>query len=329
MVEQINKDLYRIGVPLPGNPLKELNSYVLLGKKRNLIVDTGFNMPTCKEAMNKGIMEIGIPQNSFDLFITHVHSDHCGLVKYLSGVNNKVYCSNYTSYAFNGSYGNKVLYGYFNDMVVQSGLPMMELDIHPGIQYAPETIGEDNIIIIRDKDVINLGDWKLQFIMTTGHAPEHVCLYDKKRKILFSGDHILDGITPNNTVWSSPWRSKKDLLGEYLANLDKIDKLEIDVTYPAHRNKIIDTHGRIGELKDHHAKRLNSILAILGKSKMNGVEVASKMQWDLRGQTWGNFNIIHKLFATGEALSHLVHLVCLGVLKEELYDGIVYYSKLN
>lgn len=328
MVEKIDNDLYRIGIPLPGNPLKELNSYVLLGGERNLVIDTGFNMPECKEAMDKGMKEIGLSRESCDLFITHVHSDHCGLVGYLSRPDTQVYCSNYTSYAFaHGSYGNEVLYGYFNAMVAQSGLPMMDLASHPGAQYAPEAA--DNVVIVQDGDIIRVGNWTLQCIMTSGHAPEHVCLYDKERKVLFSGDHILAGITPNNALWDSPWEVQEDLLGEYLANLDKMEKLAIAVIYPAHRASITNVHGRIQELKEHHARRLNGILMILGEGKMNGAEIAGKMHWDLRGKLWSDFSLTHKLFATGEALSHLTHFVHLGVLKKELCNGIVYYSKSN
>jgi glyoxylase-like metal-dependent hydrolase (beta-lactamase superfamily II) len=328
MVEKLCEDLYRIGIPLTGNPLKELNSYVLLGGERNLVVDTGFNMDECKEAMDKGLEEIGISKDTVDLFITHVHSDHCGLVGYMSNSDTKVFCSQYTSYAFaHGSIGDEVLYGYFNDMVVQSGLPMMDLAIHPGAQYAPQFA--DNIQIINDGDVICLGNWNVECIMTNGHAPEHMCLYDKTRKVLFSGDHILAGITPNNALWDSPWEVKEDLLGEYLSNLDMIGALDINVTYPAHRAIITDVYQRISELKEHHARRLDDILMILGGNKMNGAEVASQMHWDLRGRLWQDFSLTHKLFATGEALSHLTHLVHTNVLKKELRDGIVYYYRSN
>jgi hypothetical protein len=42
MPEEIRKNLYRVPVPLPGNPLKELNSYVIKGSDRTLVVDTAF-----------------------------------------------------------------------------------------------------------------------------------------------------------------------------------------------------------------------------------------------------------------------------------------------
>ena len=40
MTECISEGLYRIPVPLPGNPLRELNSYLLRGRERSLLIDT-------------------------------------------------------------------------------------------------------------------------------------------------------------------------------------------------------------------------------------------------------------------------------------------------
>ena len=42
MTESILPGLYRIPVPLPGNPLKELNAYLLRGNERSILIDTGF-----------------------------------------------------------------------------------------------------------------------------------------------------------------------------------------------------------------------------------------------------------------------------------------------
>ena len=41
MIDEVYPNLYRIEIPLPRNPLKSLNSYVIKGSSRNLIVDTG------------------------------------------------------------------------------------------------------------------------------------------------------------------------------------------------------------------------------------------------------------------------------------------------
>ena len=51
MVEEVMERLYRIEVPLHNSPLKELNSYVIKGNGRDLVIDTGFNRTACYEAM--------------------------------------------------------------------------------------------------------------------------------------------------------------------------------------------------------------------------------------------------------------------------------------
>jgi hypothetical protein len=47
MVEQILPDLYRIEIPVPKSPLKALNAYLLKGRKRFLLIDTGWNQQEC------------------------------------------------------------------------------------------------------------------------------------------------------------------------------------------------------------------------------------------------------------------------------------------
>ncbi len=49
MIEEVTKYFYRVEIPLPGNPLKSINSYILKGRGRNLIIDTGMNQEECME----------------------------------------------------------------------------------------------------------------------------------------------------------------------------------------------------------------------------------------------------------------------------------------
>ena len=43
MIEEIVSNMYRTEIPLRGSPLKWLNSYIVKGGDRFLIIDTGFN----------------------------------------------------------------------------------------------------------------------------------------------------------------------------------------------------------------------------------------------------------------------------------------------
>ena len=66
MPQQIIPNLYRIPVPLPGNPLKELNAYLIRGKDRCLLVDTGFRQDPCRQALFSQLKELGLELNPSD-----------------------------------------------------------------------------------------------------------------------------------------------------------------------------------------------------------------------------------------------------------------------
>ena len=52
MAERITSNLWRLDIPLVGNPLKNLNSYLITGE-RSLLIDTGFRQDPCREAMER------------------------------------------------------------------------------------------------------------------------------------------------------------------------------------------------------------------------------------------------------------------------------------
>ena len=71
MVEEVAKNIYRIGVPLPNNPLKELNSYFIRGKDSDLLIDTGFRCDTCFQALAAGLDALHSEPTRRDVLITH------------------------------------------------------------------------------------------------------------------------------------------------------------------------------------------------------------------------------------------------------------------
>jgi glyoxylase-like metal-dependent hydrolase (beta-lactamase superfamily II) len=327
MIEEVFRNIFKIEIPLPQNPLRFLNSYFIRGRERNLLIDSGFNRPECREAMDRAILDIGFSMVDTDIFVTHLHGDHSGLSAYLSRPENTIRTGVYTArYLTTGEGGAQ-----FEGFVIQSGLAAMGISpydksVHPGYKYASGLVSRAGTVA--DGDIVQVGDLSLLCIETSGHCPDHMCLYEPEQKILFSGDHILGTITPNISIWNIPWELKVDYLGSYLKNLDKIAALETDLVLPGHRSVLKDCRKRIEELKIHHKNRLNSILEILGDKKMNGAEVASKMKWDLKANSWEEFPPAQKFFATAEALSHLAHLGFQNVLVKELRDGVVYYSRV-
>lgn len=324
MIEQVFPDIYRIKIPLPDNPLRATNSYLIRGQKRNLLVDTGFNREESRKAMDQALQELDVNLESTDLFITHLHSDHAGLVQRLATDNSTVWMSETDARVVGASRGSSH-WTIFSEFLHKSGLIAMGVEDvvakHPGYRFASEVF--DNFTLVEDGDEIKVGDFCFRCVQTPGHTRGHMCLYEPGKKLLFSGDHILGKITPNITLW----QINEDVLGSYLESLDKIAELDVNMVFPGHRYILHDCRGRIQELKAHHDRRLDDIIKILGQETMSGAEVASQMRWDLSYKTWDEFPWGQKLFATGEAVSHLYHLTVMGRLSMLTREGIIYFKQ--
>ena len=112
----------------------------------------------------------------------------------------------------------------------------------------------------------------------------------------------------------------------YLASLDKVAGLPVDLVLPGHR-RLIRNHGaRIAELKQHHAQRLDEVLTILEGAPLNAVQVASRMTWDIKADSWDQFPVAQRWFATGEAISHLRYLEEEGKLARKNSEKFKLYS---
>jgi glyoxylase-like metal-dependent hydrolase (beta-lactamase superfamily II) len=322
MPEELYPGLYLIKIPLPGSPLKNLNAYLIKGDARSLLVDTGLNRDECRDAMHRGLADIGVPLESLDIFITHLHADHFGLVSTIA--------TNSTMIFFNRPDGEIIEnWQGFDPMVAyagKNGFPEDDLraalNQHPGYKYGTNWMPA--LRMIDDNEKLTYGVYELTCIQTPGHTPGHTCLYNEKNRFLIAGDHILEDITPNIQCWSDD----HDPLKDYLKSLDKIRNLPVDRVLPGHRRVFTNYTERIDTLRNHHLRRLKEIEAILGQGvPMSAYEVASRMKWDITAENWESFPVAQKWFATGEAVSHLRLLENDGRIDKDGNGRVVTYTK--
>ncbi|UCD82042.1 MAG: MBL fold metallo-hydrolase [Desulfobacterales bacterium] len=319
MCQEIMPNFFRLKIPLPESPLKYLNSYLIKDSDRSMIIDTGLNRRECLVAMQAGLNKVGIDLKKADIFVTHLHADHFGLVGKLATETTNVYFSRPEKELMESWEGFGAMIAYAG----RNGFPENELraalDKHPGAKYGSEWIPE--LKVLEDGDVIHAGDYHFTCVTTPGHTMGHTCLYEPAQKFLVAGDHILIDITPNIQCWSN----EQNPLKLYLASLDKVSGLQIDLVLPGHRRLIREPENRIAELKAHHRRRLDEVLSILEGKSMTAFEVASRMTWDLKCDDWNDFPVAQRWFATGEAISHLRYLEEEGGVRRETADKLTRY----
>jgi glyoxylase-like metal-dependent hydrolase (beta-lactamase superfamily II) len=324
-MREIYKNIYLKELPLPNNPLKFLNFYIVKGEERSMIVDTGFNREDTKEQILEVFRELSLEPEKTILFLTHLHSDHTGLASFFEELGLTIYASVVDGDLLNESVdADDPMWLETIQQGKWQGLEEDNLSIeeHPGFKFRPTSL--INYTPAVPGEHIRIGEYNFEIVDLHGHTPGIVGLYDEKHRILFCGDHILGKITPNITFWGFQYG---DMLGAYLESLDKVYDMEIDHLFSSHRFLVEDHRSRIRELKEHHEKRLEEARKALKRTGKSTVRtVAKQMHWDISSKNWDNFPKSQKWFAAGEAHAHLERLRALGEADMEEIDGVLYYS---
>lgn len=324
MIEEIRPNLFRCEIPLPGNPLKMLNCYIVKAGKKSLIVDTGFNQKECRAAFFSYIEELDIDLTRSEVVITHLHSDHSGLASELYSLGAKLYFS-----AGDGRItkleASNTNWEHAYRMMKHFGFENNEdfFERHPGKafgtddNFAYEVLGEGNLL--------KIGEYCFKVISVPGHTPDMINLYDEKKKIYLSGDHVLAIITPNIGYWGEDYPV---VLNEYFNSLKKIYDYDIEIMLPSHRALINNHKKRIDELFDHHETRLFEIKMILNQTaeRLTVQEIAAKMHWRIRAKNWSEFPDAQKWFAASEAMAHLDYLAYRGEISMRTENDTFYFS---
>lgn len=317
--ELILPDLFRIEVPLPKNPLKAINSYVIKGEGRDLIIDTGMNRPECEAVLRDGLAALEVDLDYADFFITHLHADHVGLVATLASEDATVY--------FNQPDAASITHGIrweaYLEYARRNGFPPDQLQPalqrHPGYRYTGQH--GRGFHLVHDGDRLTVGDYNFVCVETPGHTKGHTCLYEPEKRLFFSGDHVLEDITPNISLFADG----ENPLRRYLDSLARIEELNVDLVLPGHRRTFRHLRERIAKLREHHHARAEEVLRLLGRERASAYVVATRMTWSLTYESWEDFPVSQKWFATGEAIAHLRYLEEEGrALREDTGDMIFY-----
>jgi glyoxylase-like metal-dependent hydrolase (beta-lactamase superfamily II) len=108
-----------------------------------------------------------------------------------------------------------------------------------------------------DGEILKLGDEELTAIHTPGHASNCVCYLLARAGLLFTGDHVLEGVSP---VILPPDGD----MSAYFASLDKLNGYEFERIAPGHGEVMGRGKRVIAMLRAHRQARENKVLACLG-----------------------------------------------------------------
>lgn len=318
-VKQVRTGVFWLRMPLPF-ALEHINLWLLEDGTGWTIIDCGLGTDTTRtlwEQIFAGGLN-GRPVRR--LIVTHCHPDHIGLAAWLCEKFGLKPCMTSSEYVHAHAVYHRVAgtdHAALRILHERHGLDGARLDAlssradpyRRGVPTLPNAYER-----IKDGERLVIGEYAWRVIVGHGHSPAHAALYCEKLGVLIAGDMLLPRISTNVSVW--PMEPEGDPLGEFLASLDHFGELAADtLVLPSHGLPFRGMHHRIAELKRHHQTRLDRLIAVCERPSTAAELLPHLFQ--------RKFDDYHLVFAMGETIAHLNHLMHRGVFKRgERPDGI-------
>lgn len=226
-VEAIDKGTYAIG---EYKHWEETHSYLLIGEKRALLIDTGLGVADIKNVVDS------LTSLPVSVVTTHVHWDHIGG----HGLFNDIAVHEAEKNWLAGNFPIPLEVAKKNLTLEPCAFPK-DFNIEKYRIYRGEPTR-----ILHDGEILDLGNRRVKVIHTPGHSPGHCCFYEEKRKYLYSGDLIYQGCL------DAFYPSTDTLL--FMRSVERIKTLDIEKILPAHHRLNISV-----DLTDKVANAFNEL----------------------------------------------------------------------
>ncbi len=323
---EIETGIFWARMPLP-MLIDHVNVYILEGVDSLTIIDTGLNVGLCRRSWMNILKSFFKGKTVKKVLITHHHPDHIGLLGwFMENYSLKVLCSR-TSWLL-----ARMLYFDKQDKPTaqavefwrKAGMDKETLELKlsekpfnfsDGVAYFP--LGFE---ALSNGQTINLGgkEWKVQF--GQGHAPDHITLWGLDRKIVFSGDQIIPGISSNLGVY--PTEPFLDTVGAWMETCARFKEMASSdhLVLPGHKLPFTGLKERLSQLIENHSQVLGRIEKFLSNNPSTAVELFEPIfRRSIKTSEYG--------LALAEAVGHINYFrVRNRLLWRTRSDGAVLYS---
>jgi len=328
---ELFKGINQIKLPLLKVGPENVNVYIVEGTEGNLMIDTGWNTPEAFNTLAQEMKNSGFAMKDIThIAVTHIHPDHVGLAGKIAEIANSQIFMSETEYGLMDSRYSSPngLLGQMTAFLKANGVPDWELkmlsEASSAIRSFVSPIKSANLV--KAGDVISMPPFEFQVIITPGHSPGHLCLYEPNKKYLFTGDHVLAESLPNI---SYHLQSGDNPLGDYVEALSAMNEMDVRFVFPGHGSVFSGLGPKIDDIIRLHRDQIRGIQKVMGVEIKNGYDVARAIPWTAGDEAvpYDKLEPIERRLAVLNTLVHLQYMVADGKGKK-MAEGekTVYYS---
>ncbi len=306
---EILNGVHQIKTPAPENAPWYTNVYLIEGSDGHILVDSGWDSQESLWALQGGIKAANLKLRDIkQVVITHIHPDHYGLstkIKQICGAQVAMHridadfiLPRYKDFAD--------LVKQTEELLRQNGAPAEELpQLKDASLWANKYVTPDlPEVRLEDGDTISNDSFEFEVLWTPGHSPGHVCLYERERKFILTGDHVLYDTVPR--ISFNP-QSGDNPLGDYVSSLKKLERLKVNFILPGH-GPVFNALGlRIEKILQHHEERKRAIMRTLHDGLKTAYEISQQIPWMVNGGStaFQDLGVWERRMAITETIAHL------------------------
>jgi glyoxylase-like metal-dependent hydrolase (beta-lactamase superfamily II) len=321
-LHEVAPGVHWLRMPLPF-ALDHINLWLLEDGEALTVVDTGFGLDEVRAHWETILAADGRPLSN--IVVTHCHPDHLGLAAWLAERDGAPIRMTQGEFLGGHALWHQLPGHCVTDMVEQfrrHGLDAARLDAlasrgnayRRGVPALPSSYHR-----LFEGDRLRIGAHEWAVIVGYGHSPEHASLYCEALGVLISGDMLLPRISTNVSVFAAT--PEDDPLGWFLDSLRRINNLpDNTLVLPSHGKPFRGVRTRVAQLVEHHRDRCTELLAACTGPRSAGELLSTLFPREL--------DTHQVMFAMGEAIAHLNHLVRQGDLYRQVDgEGVIRFAR--